>query len=114
MVSCITPRRLADHPDATAMQPFHQNLDYDEILYRFSGSTGLSEPGGGTFTLHPRGIGHGPKPGFETMPQRASQDAWGLMVDTRLTLKPSTEAARISDRGYVDMMVGRRKTAATA
>ncbi len=105
LIACITPRRMADHPDACAMQAFHQSMDYDEILYRFSGSTGVTEPAGGTITLHPRTFGHGPKPGFENLPPRTHQDAWGLMVDTRAILHPTAAAMAASDEGYVRQSV---------
>jgi homogentisate 1,2-dioxygenase len=101
LITCITPRRLPDHPEACNLQPFHQNIDFDEILYRFSGSTGLTEPAGGTVTLHPRGFGHGPKPGFENLAPRTYQEAWGLMLDTKAVLRPTAAALAGSDSNYV-------------
>lgn len=100
LVTCITPRRLADHPETAKMQPYHQNIDYDEILYRFSGRTGDSEPEPGTFTLHPRVSVHGPKPGFEDLPTRTFQDAYGFMIDTRTLLRPTTQAKAASEADY--------------
>lgn len=100
MITCITPRRLADHPEAAKMQPYHQNIDYDEILYRFSGRTGGTEPEPGTFTLHPRASVHGPKPGFENLPTRTYQDAYGFMIDTRILLRPTVEAMAAVDEAY--------------
>jgi len=103
MISFITPRRLADHPESTPLQPYHQNAHFDEILYRFSGSTGETEPGGGTFTLHPQGFDHGPKPGFEGSPPRSYQEAWGLMVDTRAHLRVTLTAQEHMDESYDQM-----------
>lgn len=105
MMTCITPHRLAEHPEASPAQPFHQSLDFDEMLYRFSGSTGVTEPHGGTFTLHPRGIGHGPKPGFENQPRRTAQDAWGFMMDTRDILVPTIDAMAACDESYAETWI---------
>lgn len=103
MIAVITPRRLPEHPDTTPMQPFHQNVDIDEILYRFSGSTGVTELGGGTFTLHPKGYDHGPKPGFEEMPRREAQDAFALMLDTQAHLRPTLAGEDAMDKNYQKM-----------
>ncbi len=111
MMTCIVPRRLPDHPDPSPAQAFHQNMDFDEVLYRFSGSTGLTEPQSGTFTLHPRGLDHGPKPGFETTPKRDFQDAWGFMLDTREMLSPTVEAMSACDDSYAETWVKDQGTA---
>lgn len=103
MVALITPRRLPEHPDTTPSQAYHQNIDFDEILYRFSGSTGATELGGGTFTLHQKGYDHGPKPGFEDLPRREAQDAWALMVDTTAHLRPTAASTKVMDDRYQRM-----------
>ena len=105
LITLISPRRMPDHPDAMPMQPHHQNLEFDEILYRFSGSTGATEPQPGSFTLHPRGLDHGPKPGFEKLPTRTYQDAWGFMIDTRDRLVPTEAAMQASDDSYGKMYI---------
>lgn len=112
LITLISPRRMPDHPDAMPMQPHHQNLEYDEILYRFSGSTGATEPQPGSFTLHPRGIDHGPKPGFEKLPTRTYQDAWGFMIDTRDRLIPTAAGMAASDESYGRMYVTDQSAAA--
>jgi homogentisate 1,2-dioxygenase len=104
MFTAITPRRTPDIDDPSPAQAFHQNVDYDEVLFRFSGSS-ATEPGAGTFTLHPRGIMHGPKPGFENAPRLPRVEAWALMMDTRMTLHPTVQAMAALDEGYAKTWV---------
>ncbi len=110
MFVAITPRRGPDIDDPSPAQAFHQNLEYDEVLFRFSGSSGPTEPSAGTFTLHPRGIMHGPKPGFENTPIHTHAEAWALMMDTRLTLHPTVEAIASLDEGYAKTWVTNQLT----
>ena len=48
----------------------------------------------------PLGIGGGPKPGFEDLPTRTFQDAYGFMIDTRTLLRPTTQAKAASEADY--------------
>lgn len=98
--TAITPHRLPDIPNVAPAQAFHQNLEFDEVLYRFSGSTRATEPSTGAFTLHPRGVVHGPKPGFENTPERTHSTVWALMMDTRLLVRPSLQAMAALDGSY--------------
>jgi homogentisate 1,2-dioxygenase len=95
----VVPRRLADIPDA-ATNPFHHNVLCDEVLYRIAGVTSPTDTGVGTFTLTPRGVLHGPKPGFEKLPPRTHFELWGLLMETHLVLKPSTQAMAACDASY--------------
>lgn len=109
----VTPRRLPDIPNAAPANPFHSNVLCDEMMFRFSGDTGAVETGAGTITLTPRGVIHGPKPGFEEAPPRTRIDWWGLLMETRLTLAPSFEAAAAQDPGYARTLVENQLAART-
>src|SRR5207302_9570690 len=83
LIMVIVPRRRADHPDSSPAQPHHVNADIDEILYRLGGSNRATDPGAGTITLHPRGLAHGPRPGFFDQPKTEFLPLYGFMLDTR-------------------------------
>lgn len=105
LITVVTPRRTPDIEDSALANSFHQNLDFDEVLFRFAGAVGATEPSTGTFTLTPRAVMHGPKPGFENAPRRERIEWWGLMVDTRLTLQPTAEAMAANDAGYARTLI---------
>ncbi len=100
LITAITPRQMPDIADGAFGNSFHQNLDYDEVLFRFDGTVGKTEPSTGTFTLIPRAIMHGPKPGFEREERRTHIHWWGLMLDTRLTLEPTLQAMATNDPSF--------------
>ncbi len=84
VVCTFAPRMLDTDPEAIKVPYAHSNVQADEVLYyvrgRFGSRRGVEE---GSFTLHPRGIPHGPHPGTIV----ASRDAkWteelAVMVDT--------------------------------
>ena len=83
LMMLIVPRRRADHPDSSPAQPHHMNTDIDEILFRIGGSNRATDPGGGTITLHPRGLAHGPRPGFLEQPRTDTLPLYAFMLDTR-------------------------------
>jgi homogentisate 1,2-dioxygenase len=99
-ISCLVPHPGASHPDASPAQAHHMNLDYDEILHRFATAPDSREPQGGTVTLHPRGLAHGPKPGYELAGPPGHLSTWGIMVDTRRPVRPTVAAMNVSDDGY--------------
>jgi homogentisate 1,2-dioxygenase len=105
MFTAVTPRKTPDIENGALSNGFHQNLDMDEVLFRFAGKVGETEPATGTLTLTPHAIMHGPKPGFEDEPRRTQIEWWGLMMDTRLTLCPTTEAIASNDASYAKTWV---------
>jgi homogentisate 1,2-dioxygenase len=98
------PRRLADIQDA-ATNPFHHNLLCDEMLYRIGGVPTATDTNLGTFTLTPRGVLHGPKPGFENAPRKTHFDLWALLMETVLPLKPTVQAMATVDGSYARTML---------
>ncbi|MDB5451518.1 MAG: hypothetical protein JWO33_96 [Caulobacteraceae bacterium] len=102
----VTPRRLPDIPNASPANPFHSNIVCDEMMYRFGGAGISGETATGTMSLTPRGLGHGPKPGFETVTGRTHQTMWALLMETRLTLTPSVQAMASADQAYARALLG--------
>ena len=64
VVCTFAPRLLDTHPEAIKVPYAHSNVQADEVLYyvrgQFGSRRGVEEA---SFTLHPRGIPHGPHPG---------------------------------------------------
>ena len=64
VVCSLTPRPLETDPGAIKLPFFHNNDDYDEVIFYHSGVMGSR--GGviapGMLTVHPSGITHGPHP----------------------------------------------------
>nr|MBF6590720.1 homogentisate 1,2-dioxygenase [Ktedonobacterales bacterium] len=90
------------HPLSIPVPYNHSNIDSDEVIYYVSGNFG-SRKGieVSSFTLHPRGIPHGPHPGTVERSLGAERtEELAVMVDTFLPLKLSTEAERFDDPQY--------------
>jgi homogentisate 1,2-dioxygenase len=64
VVCTLTPRPIETDPGAIKLPFFHNNDDYDEVIFYHSGQ--MSSRGGvigsGMLTLHPSGVTHGPHP----------------------------------------------------
>lgn len=99
VVCCLSPARREDHPLALPAQPFHSNLDYDEIVYLLCNEDN-PERALHALTLHPRSVPHGPKPGQigEVVPERSK--FYALMVDVGAALDVHEGAAQFENQDY--------------
>jgi homogentisate 1,2-dioxygenase len=102
VVCTFAPRMLDTHPDAIKVPYAHSNVDSDEVLYyvrgKFSSHRGVEES---SFTLHPRGIPHGPHPGTIMASKNATHtDELAVMVDTFRPLNITCQAMEMDDPNY--------------
>lgn len=101
-VLSFVPRKLDYHPEAVPVPYNHSNIDSDEILYYVSGD--FSSRRGidiGSFTLHRRGIHHGPQPGaVEASIGKESTNELAIMVETHKPLKLTSSGAKYDDPAY--------------
>jgi homogentisate 1,2-dioxygenase len=102
VVCTFAPRLLDTHPDAIKVPYAHSNVQADEVLYyvrgRFGSRRGVEE---GSFTLHPRGIPHGPHPGTIVASRQMSRtDELAVMVDTVRPLLLTRQAMEMDDAKY--------------
>ncbi len=102
VVCTFAPRYLDHHPQAVRVPWAHDNTEADEVLFYVRGQFGSRkgvEPG--SFTLHPRGIPHGPHPGT-TLPSLAATrtEELAVMFDTQNSLELTTEALDCDDPNY--------------
>src|SRR5262249_15775164 len=98
----FAPRVLDTHPEAVKVPYAHSNVQADEVLYyvrgKFGSRRGVEES---SFTLHPRGIPHGPHPGTIVASRSVTRtDELAVMVDTVRPLALTRQALEMDDPGY--------------
>ena len=106
VVCTFTPRPFESDPGALKVPFFHNNDDYDEVLFYHSGdffSRDNIHPG--MMTLHPCGFTHGPHPkalGRMLKQEKAGTDEVAVMIDARDPLDIATLPDGVEWAGYVD------------
>jgi len=111
VVCTFAPRPFETDPGALKVPFFHNNDDYDEVLFYHAGdffSRDNIHPG--MMTFHPGGFTHGPHPKALTrmfQQPKPATDEFAVMVDTRDALDVGAGAAAIEWSGYVDSWKGR-------
>lgn len=106
VVCTFVPRPFETDPGALKVPFFHNNDDYDEVIFYHAGDFfSRDNIGPGMVTWHPCGFTHGPHPKALTrMYEQASEgtDEYAVMLDARdpLIPGPDLEAVEVSD--YAD------------
>lgn len=106
VVCTFVPRPFETDPQAIKVPFFHNNDDYDEVLFYHSGnffSRDNIHPG--MVTVHPAGFTHGPHPkALKNMLEqnKAATDEVAVMIDTRDALEIGEAARAVEWAGYVD------------
>jgi homogentisate 1,2-dioxygenase len=110
VVCTFVPRPFETDPGAIKVPFFHNNDDYDEVIFYHAGdffSRDNIQPG--MMTLHPAGFTHGPHPkalaNIATQ-AKAATDEYAVMIDTRDALDIAPAAASVEWAGYVDSWKG--------
>lgn len=110
VVCTFVPRPFESDEDALKVPFFHNNDDYDELLFYHAGnffSRDNIHPG--MMTLHPCGFTHGPHPKAMKNAFKPKSDATeevAVMIDTRDALEVTPDAEKIEWGGYVDSWKG--------
>ena len=102
VICTFAPRMLDTDPEAIKVPYAHSNVQSDEVLYyvrgRFGSRRGVEEA---SFTLHPRGIPHGPHPGTIVASRDVrSTDELAVMIDTFRPLQLTRQAIQLDDPDY--------------
>ncbi|GMQ95816.1 MAG: homogentisate 1,2-dioxygenase [Gammaproteobacteria bacterium] len=106
VVCTFVPRPIESDPGALKVPFFHNNDDYDEVIFYHRGeffSPDNIRPG--MMTVHPAGITHGPHPKALATGQKAARsetDEVAVMIDTRDALEVAAPLAFAEWTGYVD------------
>jgi len=112
VVCTFVPRPFETDPGALKVPFFHNNDDYDEVIFYHAGdffSRDNIHPG--MMTFHPGGFTHGPHPkALSRMLEQTkpATDEYAVMVDTRDALELGSAAAGVEWSGYVDSWKGAR------
>ncbi len=105
-VCTFCPRPIESDPGALKVPFFHNNDDYDEVIFYHRGaffSRDNIHPG--MITLHPCGLSHGPHPkALQTglKAQREATDEVAVMIDTRDSLTVAAAATGVEWPAYVN------------
>lgn len=106
VVCTFVPRPFETDPGALKVPFFHNNDDYDEVLFYHAGdffSRDNIKPG--MMTLHPGGFTHGPHPkALKNMllQSKPATNEYAVMIDTRDALNIAEAARGVEWTGYVD------------
>jgi homogentisate 1,2-dioxygenase len=106
VVCTFVPRPFETDPGAIKVPFFHNNDDYDEVIFYHAGnffSRDNIKPG--MMTLHPSGFTHGPHPkALKNILQQSKPgtDEYAVMIDARDALEISDAAKSVEWAGYVD------------
>ncbi len=106
MVGSVVPRPFETDPRAMKLPWFHNNDDYDEMMFlhrgQFSSRGGILAEGG--ITLHPAGCTHGPHP--ETLSRmydaQGMFEGWLVMIDSREPFDVDPRALESEAPGYAE------------
>ncbi len=97
VVCTFLPRPLESDADALKVPFYHQNIDYDEVLFYHDGNFfSRDNLHAGMMSLHPAGFPHGPHPkAVKAVSAKTHTDEYAVMIDTWKHLEIDPEFARV-------------------
>ena len=110
VVCTFAPRPFESDPGALKVPFFHNNDDYDEVIFYHAGdffSRDNIHPG--MMTFHPAGFTHGPHPKALSrmlVQTKPATDEYAVMIDARDPLEVASGARAVEWAGYVDSWKG--------
>lgn len=106
VVCTFAPRPFETDPGALKVPFFHNNDDFDEVLFYHAGDFfSRDNIDAGMMTFHPSGFTHGPHPkALKNMlvQPKAATDEYAVMIDTRDPLEVGEAASMVENTAYVD------------
>ncbi len=106
VVCTFAPRPFETDPGALKVPFFHNNDDYDEVLFYHAGDFfSRDHIEAGMMTFHPGGFTHGPHPkALKSMlvQSKPATDEYAVMLDARDPLDVGDGAAAVENAAYVD------------
>ena len=106
VVCTFAPRPFETDPGALKVPFFHNNDDYDEVLFYHAGDFfSRDNIDAGMLTFHPSGFTHGPHPkALKNMLKSAkpATDEYAVMIDTRDPLEVAAAAEAVENLAYVE------------
>jgi len=112
VVCSFVPRPFESDPEALKVPFFHNNDDYDEVIFYHAGdffSRDNIKPG--MVTFHPCGFTHGPHPKAlrnAFTPKKAATDEYAVMIDARDALDLGEAMPAVELKGYAQSWLAPR------
>lgn len=104
VVCTFAPRPFETDPGAIKVPFFHNNDDYDEVLFYHAGDFfSRDNIHAGMITFHPAGFTHGPHPkalGKMLVQPKAATDEYAVMIDSRDALDVGAAASTVEAQDY--------------
>jgi homogentisate 1,2-dioxygenase len=102
VVCTFLPRPLEEDPDALKVPFYHQNIDYDEVLFYHDGNFfSRDNLHAGMITLHPAGFPHGPHPkAVKNVTKKTHTDEYAVMIDAWNTLQVDPQLEKTEVKEY--------------
>jgi homogentisate 1,2-dioxygenase len=110
VVCTFVPRPFETDPGALKVPFFHNNDDYDEVIFYHAGDFfSRDDIDAGMLTFHPSGFTHGPHPkalkNMLVQPKPATNE-YAVMIDARDPLDVAEAAAAVENPRYVESWKG--------
>lgn len=102
VVCTFLPRPLETDVDALKVPFYHQNIDYDEILFYHDGNFfSRDNLHAGMISFHPAGFPHGPHPkAVKNVSNKTHTDEYAVMIDTKGHLLMDDRMAKVEVADY--------------
>ncbi|HEX2492512.1 MAG TPA: homogentisate 1,2-dioxygenase [Steroidobacter sp.] len=112
VVCTFAPRPFESDPGALKVPFFHNNDDYDEVIFYHAGDFfSRDNIAPGMMTFHPCGFTHGPHPtALRNMlvQSKPATEEYAVMIDARDALDITEQARSVEWQGYVDSWKGEK------
>lgn len=102
VVCTFLPRPLEMDEDALKVPFYHQNMDYDEVLFYHDGDFfSRDNLHAGMLSFHPAGFPHGPHPkAVKNIKTKTETNEYAVMLDTRCPLKRDSFMEEVEVKEY--------------
>ncbi len=102
VVCTFLPRPLESDSDALKVPFYHQNIDYDEVLFYHDGDFfSRDNLHSGMLSFHPAGFPHGPHPkAVKGVSKKTHTNEYAVMIDTRNPLTVSESISGVELKNY--------------
>ncbi len=112
VICTFVPRPIESDPNALKVPFFHNNDDYDEVLFYHRGNFfSRDNIEAGMITHHPCGFSHGPHPkalAASQTNQKKETDEVAVMIDTRFPLEIADLPEGVEKKDYVYSWLNRK------
>ncbi len=102
IVCSFLPRPLEQDKDALKVPFYHQNTDYDEVLFYHDGDFfSRDHLHAGMMSFHPPGFPHGPHPkAIEKIKDKTWTNECAVMIDSKQSLKQHSQLKELEIENY--------------